>query len=48
MLRLSDEDRAKFLRLPGAKPFEPMAGRPMREYVELPPEVMGSPAVLKR
>lgn len=48
MLRLSDEDRAKFLKLPGAKPFEPMPGRPMREYVELPPEVMNSPAMLKR
>ena len=48
MLRLSDEDRAKFLKLPGAKPFEPMPGRPMREYVELPPDVMNSPAALKR
>ena len=48
MLRLSDEDRAKFLKLPGAKPFEPMPGRPMREYVELPPGVMNSPATLKR
>ncbi len=48
MLRLSDEDRAQFLKLPGAKPFEPMPGRPMREYVELPPSVMNSPAALKR
>ena len=48
MLRLSEADRAKFLRQPGARPFEPMPGRPMREYVELPPEVMDSPAELKR
>ena len=48
MLRLSEADREKFLKLPGAKPFEPMPGRPMREYVELPPNVMNSPAALKR
>jgi TfoX/Sxy family transcriptional regulator of competence genes len=48
MLRLSDEDRARFLKLPGAKPFEPMPGRPMREYVELPSDVMKSPATVKR
>ena len=40
MLRLSDEDRAKFLKLPGATPFAPMPGRVMREYVELPPDIM--------
>src|SRR5512143_3013960 len=43
MLRLSDEDRTAFLRLEGAKLFEPFPGRPMHEYVELPPEVMHSP-----
>jgi len=48
MLRLSDQDRTQFLKLPGAKPFEPMPGRPMREYVELPPNIMNSPAQLKR
>ena len=48
MLRLSDEDRAKCLKLPGAKLFEPMPGRPMREYVDLPREVLDSPAALKR
>lgn len=36
MMRLSEEDRTKFLKLKGAKPFEPMLGRPMREYVEVP------------
>jgi len=48
MLRLSDEDRAKFLKLPGARPFEPMPGRAMKEYVEVPPELMNSEAELKR
>ncbi len=48
MLRLSEADRAKFLEQPGARLFEPMPGRPMREYVELPPDVMNSPAALKR
>ena len=48
MLRLSEQDRAQFLELPGAKLFEPMPGRPMREYVELPPSIMNSPAQLKR
>ena len=48
MLRLSDQDRAEFLKLPGAKPFKPFPGRPMREYVELPPEIMHSPAELKQ
>jgi TfoX/Sxy family transcriptional regulator of competence genes len=48
MLRLSEADRAEFLKQPGARPFEPMPGRPMREYVELPSDVMNSPAALKR
>ena len=36
MLRLSPDDCAAALALPGAKRFEPMPGRPMKEYVELP------------
>ena len=47
MLRLSDADRVKFLTLEGAKPFEPMPGRPMREYVEVPDDVLKS-AELKK
>jgi len=42
MLRLIEADRAEFLQLPGAKIFEVMPGRAMREYVELPPAVMDS------
>jgi TfoX/Sxy family transcriptional regulator of competence genes len=48
MLRLSDEDRARFLKLPGAKPFEPMPGRVMREYVEVPQDVLESETELER
>ncbi len=47
MLRLSDGDRAKFLKLPGAKPFEPMPGRVMKEYVEVPQAVTGSAELRK-
>ncbi len=36
MLRLSDADRAEFLKRPGASLFEPMPGRPMKEYVLVP------------
>jgi TfoX/Sxy family transcriptional regulator of competence genes len=42
MLRLSEKER----RESGAKQFEPMPGRPMREYVEVPGEVLGSPKLL--
>jgi TfoX/Sxy family transcriptional regulator of competence genes len=42
MLRLSEADKAEYLELPGAKTFEAMPGRPMREYVELTPKIMDS------
>jgi TfoX/Sxy family transcriptional regulator of competence genes len=47
MLRLSEADRAKFLKLPGARLFEPMPGRPMREYVELPTDILNSTRKLR-
>ncbi len=40
ILRLSDEDRASFLKIDGASVFEPMPGRPMREYVVVPPSMI--------
>ena len=40
MIRLSDDDRAELLQLPGAAPFEPMAGRQMKGYATLPDEVV--------
>ncbi len=36
MVRLPDEERAKLISEEGAALFEPMAGRPMKEYVVLP------------
>jgi TfoX/Sxy family transcriptional regulator of competence genes len=47
MVRLAPDDRAEAMRLDGAKMFEPMPGRPMREYVELPADVMRAPPVLR-
>jgi len=38
-VRLSDADRTEASRLPGVRVFEPMPGRPMREYVVLPAEM---------
>ncbi|HEY6239055.1 MAG TPA: TfoX/Sxy family protein [Thermoplasmata archaeon] len=39
-LRLSTEDRAEAAAVPGVTPFEPMPGRPMKEYVVLPPNLL--------
>lgn len=41
-VRLSEEDHAQFMKIPGAKPFEPMPGRAMRGYVVVPRPVLGS------
>ena len=40
IMRLSDDDRARFTAQYGARAFEPMKGRPMREYVRLPKELL--------
>lgn len=48
MVRLGPEDREKALMLPDAKLFEPMAGRPMREYVDLPAAERASAPALAR
>lgn len=40
MIRLSDEDRAALLAMPGASPFEPMPGKPMKGYATLPDAVV--------
>ena len=44
-LRLSEADRAEFLKLDGARMFEPM-GRPMCEYVIVPPALLASSELL--
>lgn len=39
IVRLGEAERAELLREAGAAIFEPMAGRAMREYVVLPPDM---------
>lgn len=46
MIRLPDPDRAELLELPGATPFEPMPGKPMKGYAVLPPEVVADDAAI--
>jgi hypothetical protein len=41
VLRLSESDRRDFVEAYAASPFEPMPGRPMREYVVAPPDLVG-------
>lgn len=45
ILRLAEPDRAEFLGRYGAELFEPMPGRPMKEYVVVPPALAGSAEV---
>lgn len=45
MIRLSQEDRAIILSVHGAKPFDPMKGRPMKEYVTLSSEMLDNPQI---
>jgi TfoX/Sxy family transcriptional regulator of competence genes len=41
MMRLAEADRGALLAIPGAARFEPMPGRPMKEYVRVPPALLG-------
>jgi TfoX/Sxy family transcriptional regulator of competence genes len=43
IVRLSEQDRARFSTEFGERTFEPMKGRPMREYVRLPEELLADP-----
>jgi hypothetical protein len=47
ILRLPEAERAKFLKEKGAAIFEPMPGRPMKEYVLVPPKLLDSDAALQ-
>jgi TfoX/Sxy family transcriptional regulator of competence genes len=40
MIRLPENDLAELLALPGATPFSPMAGRTMKGYATLPPDLV--------
>lgn len=46
ILRLGETGRNELLKIPGAKNFEPMPGRPMREYIVVPPDVIKNSAKL--
>jgi TfoX/Sxy family transcriptional regulator of competence genes len=47
LVRLDEPDREKLLAEPGARVFEPMKGRPMREYVLVPPALHANPRALR-
>lgn len=47
VLRLPDAEREALLKLKGAERFEPMPGRPMKEYVMAPPSLLSSPRKLE-
>ena len=47
IVRLSDIDRARLLKVEGASQFEPMPGRPMREYVVIPLSIVRTPDDLR-
>jgi hypothetical protein len=36
VVRLKDNDLLEASRLPGMQPFEPIAGKPMKEWVQIP------------
>ena len=46
-VRLDEPSRAELLTVAGARPFEPMKERPMREYVQLPESVLNEPSAAK-
>src|SRR5258708_4254862 len=46
IVRLSDAERSVFLKQTGANVFEPMPGRPMKEYVLVPQAVVERDALL--
>jgi hypothetical protein len=48
IFKLADEDHERALGLKGAHLFEPMAGRPMKAWVQVPPEHEGQYADLAR
>jgi len=46
MIRLAEDDLAALLALPGASPFSPMAGRTMKRYATLPPDIVADDGAL--
>ncbi len=48
VVRLAADDLEAILAMPGAGPFAPMPGRPMRGYATLPPAIIADDAELDR
>lgn len=48
IVRLPAEQRAELLTQDGAHVFEPMPGRPMAEYVAVPPALLADPPALEQ
>ena len=48
MVRLPEAEREPLLALPGARPFEPVKGRSMREYVVVPASMYADRRALAR
>jgi TfoX/Sxy family transcriptional regulator of competence genes len=46
ILRLPEEARAELLKMKGARQFEPMPGRPMKEYVVVPSRLVDDQSAL--
>ena len=46
-VRLGEAERQELLAREGARVFDPMGGRPMREYVVLPPDVLDDAGALR-
>lgn len=46
ILRLAEADRAEFLGRYDARLFEPMPGRPMKEYIVVPPSLVYDDAII--
>jgi len=47
ILRLAEKDRASFIAEYHTRLFEPMTGRPMKEYVVVPPDMVDQNEILE-
>lgn len=47
MVRLGEADRVALLKKAGAKPFEPMPGHRMKEYIVMPSAIVSDPKALE-
>ena len=47
IVRLDERGRGALLAVPGAETFEPLPGRVMREYIVVPPRIVGNDVALR-